>query len=174
MEQEIKFVNISKNDVKALQQISSTTYSDAFTSSNTTENMTAYLDFAFSEQKLLEEISNENSTFYFAKQNNQTVGYFKINFGNAQTELKDAKGMELERIYILKEFQGKKIGEVLLLRTIDIALENKMDYIWLGVWEKNQKAISFYEKHKFITASSHAFFMGNDEQRDLIMKRELA
>lgn len=163
----------SPSDIKELEEISRTTYFDAFAWGNTPENMTTYLDKSFSEQKLLNEINDTNSKFYFAKHNGKTAGYLKLNFGNAQTDLKESNGMELERIYVLKEYQGKKIGQILIDKAIEIAKKNKMEYIWLGVWDKNIKAISFYERNNFLSGGTHSFMMGTEEQTDLIMKRNL-
>jgi len=47
------------------------------------------------------------------------------------------------------------------------------DVLWLGVWERNQRAISFYEKGGFRAVGSHTFLLGTDEQRDIVMARGL-
>ncbi len=169
----ITFHSLTSSDAKELQEISRTCFYDTFARANTPENIKTYLDKAFSEQQLLSEIYDPNSKFYFAKYNDVTAGYLKVNFGIAQTELKHPNGMELERIYVLKEYQGKKIGQALMGKAIEIALENKMDYVWLGVWTKNEKAILFYQRHHFISIGTHSFMMGKEEQEDLIMKLNL-
>lgn len=58
-------------------------------------------------------------------------------------------------------------------KAIEIAKENDKSAIWLGVWEKNENAIGFYEKSGFVQTSSHSFFMGDEEQIDLIMVKKL-
>ena len=109
----------------------------------------------------------------FAKYKNETVGYLKINFGSAQTDLNDRDAMELERIYVLGKFQGKSIGKKLLTDVIQIAKKKEMNYLWLGVWKKNEKAIEFYKKQGFTTFNSHSFKMGTEIQTDLLMKLTL-
>lgn len=173
MTQEVKFVIVTDNDIKELQEISRTTYYDAFAWGNTLENMTKYLDNSFSEHKLLKELNDADSKFYFAKHHHQTVGYFKVNVGKAQTDLKEQNGMELERIYVLKEHQRKKIGEAIIAKAIELALGYKVDYVWLGVWYKNEKAVSFYERNRFKPVGTHSFMMGDEAQVDLIMKRHV-
>lgn len=81
--------------------------------------------------------------------------------------------MELERIYILREFQRKSIGKKLLTNVIEIAKKKEVNYLWLGVWEKNKKGIEFYKKEGFTTFNSHSFKMGNEIQTDLLMKLTL-
>lgn len=167
---EIQLKKLTLSDLTELKNISQKTYSEAFSWGNSKENMISYLNSAFSNKQLKSEINEEQSVFYFAKIDYATVGYIKINFGSAQTDLKDDEAMELERIYVLEKFQGKKIGKKLLNYVIEIAKKRGMKYLWLGVWEKNEKAINFYKSQGFTTFNSHSFKMGNEIQNDLLMK----
>ncbi len=135
--------------------------------------MAKYLDEGFSFEKLTSELNNENSEFYFAELDNEIIGYLKVNFGQSQTELKDEKALEIERIYVLKEFHGKKVGQLLYEKAMQIARQMHVDYVWLGVWEENQRAISFYKKNGFVEFDKHIFKLGNDEQTDIMMKLQL-
>ena len=98
------------------------------------------------------------------------IGYLKLNFGDTQTELKDANAVEIERIYVLNEFQGKKVGQLFYDKAIEIAIERKADYVWLGVWEENKRALNFYRKNGFLEFDKHIFKLGEDEQTDIMMK----
>lgn len=161
------------DEIEQLQKIGRATFSETFSSSNTEENMKQYLEEGFSIEKLTDELNNENSEFYFALSETNVIGYLKINFGASQTELKDEKALEIERIYVLKEFHGKKVGQVLYEKAIEIAKQKNSDYIWLGVWEENPRAISFYKKNGFIEFDKHIFKLGDDEQTDIMMKLKL-
>ena len=161
------------NDIEQLQKIGRETFSETFSSSNTEENMKQYLDQKFSIEQLTDEINNENSEFYLALSETTVVGYLKINFGASQTELKDEKALEIERIYVLKEFHGKKVGQILYEKAIEIAKEKNSDYVWLGVWEENARAISFYKKNGFVEFDKHIFRLGDDEQTDIMMALKL-
>lgn len=164
---------VTLNDIEQLQQIGRQTFSETFSSSNTEENMTTYLEEGFSNEKLIEELNNESSEFYFALSENELVGYLKINFGQSQTELQDDTALEIERIYVLKEFHGKKVGQVLYEKAIEIAKQKNAHYVWLGVWEENPRAISFYKKNGFVEFDKHIFKLGDDEQTDIMMKLKL-
>jgi len=161
-------------DLKKLQEIGQQTFSETFAKDNTEENLASYLEKDFSSEKLLMELNTLHSEFYFALQNHQVIGYLKINIGSAQTELKDENGLEIERIYVLKEFHGKKMGQFLLDKAFEIAKQRNMEYLWLGVWEKNPKAIQFYKKNGFIEFDQHLFVLGDDEQTDIMMKHSLS
>jgi ribosomal protein S18 acetylase RimI-like enzyme len=87
--------------------------------------------------------------------------------------LKDERAMEIERIYVLKDFHGKNVGQLLYQKAIDIALVKKADYVWLGVWEENPRAINFYKKNGFVEFDKHIFVLGDDEQTDIMMRLKL-
>jgi len=170
---EITIKAVLQKDIQTLQNIGRQTFSETFTESNTAENMQKYLEEGFAIEKLTLELQNENSKFYFAQLEDEVLGYLKINFGASQTELKDNKAVEIERIYVLQAFQGKKIGQLLYEKAMQIAKEVKAEYIWLGVWEENIKAIHFYTKNGFVPFDKHIFKLGDEEQTDIMMKLEL-
>ena len=168
-----KLTKATPNDISLLQKISKQTFYETFSAFNSEENMKDYLDNELTVEKLTAEINNPNSEFYFAKFDNEVIGYLKINFGASQTELQDSQAVEIERIYVLNEFHGKNIGQLLYEKAIGIAKENNAKYVWLGVWEENQRAISFYKKNGFVAFDKHIFKLGEDEQTDIMMKLEL-
>ena len=170
---DIDIQKVTLNDIAQLQKIGKQTFIEAFSEANSEENMKNYLQEGFSIEKLTNEINNKNSEFYFATFNNEIIGYLKLNFGDSQTELKDHKALEIERIYVSKEFHGKKVGQFLYDKAIQIAKQKNAEYVWLGVWEENLRAISFYKKNGFVEFDQHIFKLGNDEQTDIMMKLKL-
>lgn len=170
---ELEIRKATYKDTALLLTIGRQTFFEKFYENNSEENMLQYASEAYTFEKIAEEVNNVNSQFYLAILNKQTVGYLKINFGEAQTELQDPQAIELERIYVLKKFQGRKIGQQLFEKTLEIAKQAKSNYVWLGVWEENLSAIKFYEKNGMKAFSSHVFILGNDPQTDIMMKLEL-
>lgn len=164
---------VTLNDLPDLQQIGRQTFWETFSDSNSEENMKSYLATGFSTEKLTAELQDENSEFYFATHDGQVIGYLKLNFGASQTELKDNKALEIERIYVAKEFHGKSVGQLLYDQALKVAKAKNSDYLWLGVWEENPRAISFYQKNGFVEFDKHIFKLGNDEQTDIMMKLHL-
>ena len=164
---------ISISDLPQLQKIGISTFSETFAEHNTKEDLEKYLKESFAADKLIAELENPNAAFYFAELDDTIIGYLKINFGDAQTELKDNKSVEIERIYVLQAYHGKKIGQLLYNKAIEIAKEHKAKYVWLGVWEENHRALQFYKKNGFVPFDTHIFKLGNDEQTDIMMKLAL-
>ena len=93
-----------------------------------------------------------------------------MNTGDAQTELKDLNAFEIERIYVDKAYLGKKIGQLLFEKAIELAKSKNATYVWLGVWEENYRALAFYEKNGFVPFDKHVFMLGSDAQTDIMMK----
>ena len=169
-------INIRKvihKDIYQLQKIGRQTFFETFSDGNTEVNMEKYLEEGFSLEKLTAELNNHNSQFYFAELKNKIIGYLKLNFGPSQTELNDSKALEIERIYVLKEFHGKKVGQLLYEKAIEVARLANLGYVWLAVWEENPRAINFYKKNGFIEFDKRIFKLGDDEQTDIMMKLEL-
>ena len=170
---DIKIKEVTIIDIDRLQKIGRQTFSETFSAVNSEENMIKYLAEEFSIEKLSAELNDVNSEFYFAWCNDEVIGYLKLNFGDSQTELKDSRALEIERIYVLKDYHAKNIGQLLFDRAIEVATRKKSEYIWLGVWEENPRAINFYKKNGFIEFDKHIFKLGDDEQTDIMMKLQL-
>ncbi|XLS28413.1 GNAT family N-acetyltransferase [Flavobacteriaceae bacterium M23B6Z8] len=164
---------VSIEELEVLRQLSIQTFSEKFSEDNTSEDLTNYLIKAFNREQLEKELRNSKSFFYFLKLKDRIQGYLKLNKGDAQNELKDQNCVELERIYVLKEYQRKGLGHFLMNFAIEWAVKQEVSFIWLGVWEKNEAAIRFYQKYNFKKFGSHEFILGNDKQTDLLMKRSL-
>jgi diamine N-acetyltransferase len=167
----IRKINIE--DLDELQRVSRDTFHETFAAVNSAEDMAKYLEEELSASKLSVELANPDSVFYFAEEDEQVIGYLKLNFGQAQTELKDGRAVEIERIYVLAAHQGKQIGQLLYQQALQAAKEINAEYVWLGVWEENQKAINFYRKNGFVEFDKHIFYLGDDAQTDIMMKLEL-
>ena len=160
-------------DLENLQKISITTFRETFEEVNSEKDMQKYLDENLSLERLKNELENLDSEFYFIENENKNLGYLKLNFGNAQTEKVEENYFEIERIYVLKAFLGQKIGQILFDKAIEIGREKNLEYVWLGVWEENHRAIRFYGKNGFEIFGKHDFVLGKDVQTDLLMKLKL-
>jgi ribosomal protein S18 acetylase RimI-like enzyme len=169
---EIRKVTVS--DLRLLQAISRQTFSETFASVNSEADMQSYLENNLGLSTLQKELLDPNSEFFFAILDQKVIGYLKINEGSAQTEQGNEGGLEIERIYVLNKFFGSKVGQLLYMKALEIATDRKAKYIWLGVWEKNSRAISFYKKNGFFESGKHIFVLGSDQQTDIIMRRELS
>lgn len=170
---ELRFRKCTTQDLEELLRISRKTFIDAFEAVNEPEDFWAYMDKAFSRESLTEQLNNKNVHFYFAFLNDELTGYFKLNEAGAQTDINDKDSIEIERIYVLEEHQGKRLGQRFLEEITAIAKRKNAGYLWLGVWEHNTGAIRFYERYGFEKSGTHAYVLGNDVQTDWLMKKEV-
>lgn len=169
----MKIRKINIDDLETLRNLSIQTFKETFEEVNTEEDMQKYLLENLSIEKLKSELENPNSEFYFAENNGEILGYLKLNFKDAQTEKLEENHFEIERIYVLKAFLGQKIGQILFDKAIEIGREKNLEYVWLGVWEENHRAIRFYGKNGFEIFGKHDFILGEDVQTDLLMKMKI-
>jgi ribosomal protein S18 acetylase RimI-like enzyme len=169
----IEIKKASLSDLEAIQIISIQTFSETFAEVNTPENIENYNRESFNLEQLTSELNNPNSQFFIAYSDSEPIGYLKINFGNAQTEIQSDNALEIHRIYVLQAFHGKKAGQILLDKAIEVAQQTTIDYIWLGVWEENHRALQFYTKNGFVAFDKHIFILGDEEQTDLLMKLDV-
>ena len=162
-EQHVTLRPLSLADWQELQALAIEVFTETFAPVNTPENLSNYLERAFTTEKIQEELLDSASAFYFAIVDQKAVG-------GAQTELQDNASLEIERIYVLQDFQKMRIGHLLFEKAVEIAQGAQLRRIWLGVWEKNLKALQFYEKKGFQVFSSHLFMMGDEPQNDLLLE----
>ncbi|WP_414054489.1 GNAT family N-acetyltransferase [Macrococcus equi] len=162
---------VTHNDLEALIHISKKTFDETFRPNNNDKVMDDYLATSFTHEKMLEQINNPHSEFYFVYYDNQIAGYLKINIKDAQTEEMGSHAMEIERIYVDQSFQKLGIGKFLYNFALERAHFFKAQKIWLGVWEYNINALAFYKKMGCKHVDSHIFQMGDEAQTDLIMEK---
>lgn len=153
-----------------LREVGLLAFKEAFEGQNNPDDFELYIAKAFDRGKLLGELSDPASAFFFAKNGETVVGYLKVNFPGAQSDPQGEDCLEVERIYTFKTFFGQGVGEFLLKAALDIAQAQNHDFVWLGVWSENERAIRFYQKHGFEVYGEHDFWMGNDLQTDLLMR----
>lgn len=161
-------------DLDELREIGIRTFSDTFAAQNKPENLHAYLTTAFDKQRLEQELKHPESAFFFIYCQEELAGFLKINTGGAQSERMGEESLEIERLYVRTSFKRMGLGGRLMQHAFETAKAQGKRRVWLGVWEKNEPAILFYERQGFVLADKHTFQMGDEEQIDWIMVRTLA
>ncbi|MGX7197443.1 GNAT family N-acetyltransferase [Enterococcus olivae] len=169
----IQLKKCTLKDLHILKELSLITYTDTFGPYNPPEIMKAYLDEAYADEKLADELNDPLSEFYFLYEEEALAGYLKINSGEAQTEEIAENALEIERLYVHPVHKRKGFGRYLITQAIQFAVEKQNTSVWLGVWEHNEPAKAFYQAMGFQRQGEHSFFMGDDEQTDFIMVKTL-
>ncbi len=160
----------TQSDLGDLLHMARTAFLQAFTAGNKPENVAAYLAEAFTLNQFEKELANPASTFFVAEFEGEIIAYTKVNRVTAQTDVHDPKSLEIARLYVLEEYLGTGLGKKLLDTAIDFAKQHQKDYLWLGVWEHNARAIRFYEKNGLRIFGSHPFPFGDEIQNDFLMR----
>jgi ribosomal protein S18 acetylase RimI-like enzyme len=161
-------------DAALIADISHQTFYETFAAENRKEDMDKFLNEQFTRGKLMMEVGARENMFLLAFFNEEVAGYVKLREGRTPGLLGNVSGMEIARIYVMNNMIGKGVGKQLMQSVIDIAKEKGKDVLWLGVWEKNQRAIDFYTKWGFEKFDETDFLLGDDVQRDWLMKRAVS
>ena len=159
------------NDGELLADLSRKTFYDSFVAYNTKKNMDKFMNEQFTKDALMKEVTADNNIFLLAYKGNVPVGYVRMRENNIPPTLGSNRAIEIARIYAVQDSIGKGVGTALMRTCMDIALEKDYHTIWLGVWEHNQRAIDFYKRWGFEKFDEHDFILGNDVQKDWLMKK---
>ena len=169
----MNFIKCNLTHLDELIEIGRQTYYDTFHKSNDEAVILKYLDKSFEIQKIKAELVSKTSSYYFLYDKGKVVAYIKINFAPTQTDLNQKDTLELERIYVKKDYKGFGYGTILINKVLFIASECECTYVWLGVWEGNIKALEFYQKLGFKIFDKHIFKMGDTVDTDFLLKKYL-
>lgn len=164
---------VQADEKEELRQLAMEIYRVTFEKDNTKENMDAYLAKAFSQEQMEQEWSENGSYFVGAFEGNQMVGYMRLRTSTEANEYLGESNIELQRLYVHPDFQGKGIANELMKSAIDKTRYLHVEWLWLGVWEHNLKAQSIYARWGFEKFSEHVFWMGDDAQTDWLMKKRI-
>jgi len=163
----------TSDDAELIADISRRTFHETFGYVNTKENMDKFMNEQFNREKLIKEVTEPGNTFFLAFDNDTPVGYVRMREGKKFPEFENKDSIEIARIYSVNSYLGTGVGEQLMRQCIFIAKELKKEIIWLGVWEKNPRAIAFYTKWGFKKFSDQDFLLGDDLQKDWLLMKKL-
>ncbi|MBP9083429.1 MAG: GNAT family N-acetyltransferase [Bacteroidia bacterium] len=156
-----------------LAELGRKAFYEAFSEHNDPDDMQAYLDLAFNPETIKKQLEDPAVTYLVAYWKDLPVGYAKLKQSDVPEKLAGKSAIQLERIYALQEFVGKKVGKALMEACIRIAKSHNYDAMWLGVWQQNDRAISFYKKWGFTIIGTKQFIIGKDVNDDFVMSLDL-
>jgi len=160
-------------DAGLLSELAARTFSETFAADNTPEDLAEYVATSFNIARLTSELEDPASTFLIAEVDGNAAGYARLHDGEPEKCIEGANPVELVRLYVLREWLGRGVGEQLMRASLDEARQAGHETVWLGVWERNARAQAFYRKWNFRTVGEHVFPLGSDLQRDIVMERAL-
>lgn len=160
-------------DAERIADLSRKTFRETFAADNSKEDMDKFLNEQFTKGKLMMEVGQPENIFLLAYLDDEIAGYAKLRDGNRPDPLKEIPCLEIARLYVLEDKMGHGVGGQLMRNALDIAEELDKKMAWLGVWEKNKRAIDFYLKFGFEKFGEWDFLLGDDVQIDWLMKKKL-
>lgn len=170
----VTIIRAQDADIPALSNLCADTFRETFSHDNTEEELQAFFDEAYNHDVLKRELDNDESETYLAYVDDVLAGYLKVNWGGAQTERKLENAFEVQRIYVLKAYQGYGVGRALFDKAMRIAESGDFAWAWLGVWEKNYKAQHFYKHYGFEKFGEHKFIVTPEKvDIDWLLKKSL-
>lgn len=164
----------NRNDAKQLSQLAERTFRDTFGAINTAEDMDLHCQISYSEVIQAGEISNPNMITLLSENEEKLIGFAQLRWDGAPNCVVAESPGEIQRLYIANDWHGKGIAQELMYACIEEMKDRGSDVVWLGVWERNPRAIAFYKKFGFVEVGEHVFPLGTDEQRDVVMARTIA
>lgn len=162
------------DDVRLLTELGRTTFEDTFAQYNTKEDMELYLAEQFSLSAVQDELAGEGNAFFILEWEGAPACYMKLRHAPVDGGDSTLPAIEIQRIYVTKDHLRKGLGSRMMEFCVEYCRRHDIATLWLGVWEKNESAIRFYEKWGFKLVGAHDFLLGKDLQRDLIMVKNLA
>jgi ribosomal protein S18 acetylase RimI-like enzyme len=175
--QEISLTIIRKanrSDAKQLAQLAERTFRDTFAATNTAEDMDSHCRVNYGESAQAGEIENPGMVTVLCEEGERLIGFAQLRWGDAPDCVLATSPGEIQRLYVARDWHGKGVAQDLMRVCIQEMHARGSDFIWLGVWEQNPRAIAFYRKFGFIEVGEHVFPLGSDPQRDIVMARSLA
>ena len=157
-------------DAPRLSTFARRAFQETFAAYNTPEDMNVYLSSAFTDARQLAEIEDPDSITLLAESGATLVGYARLRLGDVPGCVPDRQAIELVRFYVDAALRGRGLAHTLMQAALSAAAPRART-MWLGVWERNARAIAFYAKWGFIDIGDHVFMLGSDRQTDRIMWR---
>ncbi|EHJ52899.1 GNAT family N-acetyltransferase [Streptococcus macacae] len=166
-------IKVKDDKLSILAALAKKTFQETFAHDNSKEQLEQFFNQTYHLSALQAEMFTKESETYFIKDNDKEVGFLKINWGRAQTEQKLEQALEIQRLYVLKEYQGLGLGKKLFEFALTQAKKRHFNWVWLGVWERNTKAQAFYQHYGFEKFGEHPFFVGDKMDIDWLMRKKV-
>jgi ribosomal protein S18 acetylase RimI-like enzyme len=160
-------------DATALAELATQTFRDTFAADNRPEDIALHIAHAYGTSQQRSELVDPDIATLLVEVDGQMAGYAQLRSGVAPTCVTGEAPIELWRFYIAKAWHGQGVAQTLMQCVGTEAYRRGRRTLWLGVWERNERAKAFYRKNGFTDVGSHAFILGTDVQTDRIWARPL-
>ena len=160
-------------DASVLADFAASTFRETYAVQNRPDDMALYVSRAYGQSQQEAELANPEMTTLLAEVDGQLAGYAQLRASAVPECVTGVTPLEVWRFYVAAPWQGRGIAQALMQGVEMEAREHQAQTLWLGVWERNERAKSFYRKCGFADVGSQVFVLGTDAQTDRIMVRSL-
>jgi diamine N-acetyltransferase len=164
----------NRSDAALLSRFAESTFRESFAAANTPQNMDLHCRDSYCEELQAGEITSPNMVTLLAEHGQELVGFAQMHWSEAPSFIHGTSPGEIQRLYVASNWHGKGVAQALMAACLDEMNARRTDIVWLGVWERNPRAIAFYKKFGFIECGEHVFHVGHDPQRDIVMTRSMS
>lgn len=164
----------NRSDAGPLSRLAEATFRSTFGAVNAGEDMDLHCRASYSEAIQSGEIDSPDRLTLLCEGDEGLVGFAQLRWDGVPDCVTAPSPGEIQRLYVADAWHGKGIAQCLMDACIEALRARGSDVAWLGVWECNPRAISFYRKCGFVEVGHHVFPLGNDPQRDIVMLRSIA
>lgn len=156
-------------DAAVLADLAKRTFYDTFAATNDPDDMALYLADAYGIEQQTRELRDPGITTLLVEQDGAAIAYAQVRNDHVPDCVTDAGAIELWRFYLDRPWHGRGIAAPLMERVKTVARQRGAKALWLGVWERNDRARAFYAKCGFVDVGEHIFLFGTDPQTDRVM-----
>ncbi|MFM7487353.1 MAG: GNAT family N-acetyltransferase [Cytophagales bacterium] len=161
------------DELATMLEVAMLSFEETFAPHNTREDMDIFYHDNYTLEKMQQEFRQPNTALFLALDEGSVLGFVRLRKNDEVKEKLGDSTLELQRLYIHPQHQGKRIGSLLMEKALEYAKGLKVDWMWLGVWERNFNAQKFYAKWRFERFGEHTFLHGTDPQIDWLLKRKV-
>jgi len=162
------------NDATALAELAARTFRETFAAGNRPEDIALHTAHAYGTTQQERELADPDIATLLVEVDGQLAGYAQLRSGVPPACVTGEEPVELWRFYIAQPWQGRGVAHALMRKVERDAYRRGGRTLWLGVWERNERAKAFYHKNGFTDVGSHVFKVGTDAQTDRILVRPLS
>jgi len=164
---------VAESEVPMLCSFATRIFRETFLSQNSPEQLDRFLSEHYTEEKFEAEFKEPDSGYYWAWDVHVPAGYLRLRVNHEVANLLGQATLEIQRLYVDVDYQGKGVANLLMQFAIDEAKRKNAEWLWLGVWEHNVRAQRFYQRWGFSVFSEHVFFLGDEAQTDWLMRKAI-
>jgi diamine N-acetyltransferase len=161
-------------DAHLLAELAELTFRDTFGAMNAPQDMNLHCEVNYGEAIQAQEISSPDTVTLLSETHEQLIGYAQLRWSPPPGCVTGRSPGEIQRLYVVNEWHGRGVAQELMHASLHAMAARDSDVVWLGVWERNPRALSFYRKVGFVAVGDHVFALGASQQRDIIVARSVA